>query len=382
MTTEVQEIQETEEIQEIQDIEDIQDTETVEIQEVEVEETEEAPESPQILRTRRDGVWEVYKGAWGSYLRPTDDPDANVVITEDNLKVFELNPDIHKIPAELWTPWVKLCFYYVAKVPSSVEVSVRILRSAEDNSKYRILVPRQKVSGASVRVDSFDEAIDIVTGEEITQYPPDGWIPVGSSHSHNTMASFFSGTDDKYELGDPGIHLVVGGINTKEMKYTIAASVVGSGRRFIVNYQDLIDATPQTSPEFHPKVIDYVDFTSPLVTTYGTTTSSNYTPTKWSKKTSDDDSSSYQEWIRQVYGFNDLDMSDPYHYSEGNHTYGKGTSSSKPVALWEIEDLINDYLTQNQNDINKLCIFADALKDSLSDVESAILSDAADFPPF
>ena len=332
MLTEIQEIQE-EVVEAPEEIVNEQE-DTLEIQEVEIDETQ--PEAPPVLRTRRDGVWEVYNGPWGSYLRPIDDPDANVVIDEENLKVFNLNPDIHKIPAALWARWVKLCFYYVGKVTNSVEVSVRILRSAEDPSKYRILVPRQKVSGASVRVDSFDEAIDIETGEEITQYPPVGWIPVGSSHSHNTMPSFFSGIDDKYELGDPGIHLVVGDIKISENKYTIAASVVGSGRRFVMHYSNLIDATPVSGLEFHPKVIDYVDYTSPLIATTGT--SSVYT--SWSKNSSkydySDNYQNYQTWLNKTYGIDNDDVNDPYHYSEGNYNYTRKSTSSKTLALWEV----------------------------------------------
>lgn len=141
-------------------------------------------ETPNILRTASDGCWEIYDGPWGKYIRPTFDPEANAEITEDHLNHFELREDIHRIPAELWAKWIKLCFYYVDKVQDCVEVSMRILRSEEDPSVYRFLVPRQKVCGASVRVDSFDEAIDLDTGEEITSYPPEGWVPVGSSHSH------------------------------------------------------------------------------------------------------------------------------------------------------------------------------------------------------
>lgn len=148
------------------------------------EEVPQENKEPTILRTPSDGCYEVYEGYWGSYLRPCFDPEANAEISKENLKHFELNPNIHKIPSDLWARWVKLCFHFVDKVTSSVEVSVRFLRSAEDPSKYRCLVPKQVVSGASVRVDSFDESIDIETGEKLTQYPPDGWIPVGSSHSH------------------------------------------------------------------------------------------------------------------------------------------------------------------------------------------------------
>ena len=357
---------------EIQELQELQ--ETVEIQEVEVDTVE--PEVPSVLRTRRDGVWEVYNGTWGSYLRSTDDPDANVVINEANLKTFNLNPDVHKLPAELWTRWVKLCFYYVDKVTSSVEVSIRILRSTEDASKYRMLVPRQKVSGASVRVDSFDDAIDIETGEEITQYPPDGWIPVGSSHSHNTMPSFFSGIDDKYELGDPGIHLVVGGINVTGLKYTIAASVVGNGRRFEVAFSDLIDATPISGVEFHPKVIDYVDYSTPVyASTFKPAHSASTVP--WKKKVSKvgDDTHSYQEWMRQSYGEGMDEYSDPYFYSDGTYSSFNSKANTRTgtaVMMWEIEDLINDYISQNQDDVNKLCLFADSLRDHLNDVEAGI----------
>lgn len=141
-------------------------------------------EVPSILRTEKDGCFELYQGGWGSYLRPIDDPEANVRLTKDDFKAFTLKEGIHKIPADLWQRWVQLCFHFVDKVPSTVEVSVRILRNAEDPSLYRLLVPEQKVSAASVRADNFDKAIDIETGVAIVSYPPEGWIPVGSSHSH------------------------------------------------------------------------------------------------------------------------------------------------------------------------------------------------------
>lgn len=364
MTTELQEIQETEEIVNEQE-------ETVEIQEIQVEDTveQEVSEVPTVLRTRRHGVWEVYDGPWGSYLRPIDDPDANVVINEENLKVFNLKPDIHKIPADLWSRWVKLCFYYVDKVTSSVEVSIRILRSEEDPSQYRFLVPRQKVSGASVRVDSFDEAIDLETGEEITQYPPAGWIPVGSSHSHNTMAAFFSGIDDKYELGDPGIHLVVGGIKVKDNRYTIAASVVGGGRRFEVEYDDLIDATPVSGVDFHPKVIDYVDYTSPLTPT-GVYTSTYTSSSNSYRGYSGSDYSNYQNWLIKTYA--GYDERDPYSYNDGTDYYGRSRPKSNALAIWEMEDLINEYIEENQGNFNKLLLFADSLKDKIQDIESAL----------
>ena len=184
------------------------------------------------------------------------------------------------------------------------------------------------------------------------------------------MPSFFSGTDDKYELGDPGIHLVVGDVKVKEMKYTIAASVVGSGRRFEMNYSNLIDATPVAEVTFHPKVTDYVDYTSPLTTT---TYASGITYNSWSKKVStatDGDTNDYQKWLNNTH-CDDFsgDVSDPYHYSEGNYNY---TPIRTRLKLWEIEELIKDYVTVHQHDINSLCNFADSLKDHLKEIEDHV----------
>ena len=335
--------------------------ETVELAQEEFQEP-----TPSILRTTDNGCWEVYDGTWGSYLRPAFDPDANAVITDEHLKHFKLNENIYRIPSELWAKWIKLCFHYVDKVQACVEVSVRILRSVEDPSVYRFLVPRQKVSGASVRVDSFDEAIDLDTGEEITQYPPEGWIPVGSSHSHNTMQAFFSGTDDKYELGDPGIHIVVGSVNTKEMKYTIAASVVGSGRRFMVEYDKLIDATPSPGEEFHPKVIDYVDYTSP-VTTYATKGGFSQYPTQWSKK---ETKSSKTDWDNLAnWGWGDDDYCDPFHWSS---TSNPNTS----VSAWNIIDSAKDFVAENRTNNSSLKELRDELYDFLSDLEFLLEEEA------
>lgn len=188
------------------------------------------------------------------------------------------------------------------------------------------------------------------------------------------MPSFFSGIDDKYELGDPGIHLVVGGINVTGLKYTIAASVVGNGRRFELPFSDLIDATPISGAEFHPKVIDYVDYSTPV---YKSVVKSSHTGYNipWKKKVSGegDDNYSYKEWMKQAYGDGTDDYSDPYFYSDGTNLNSKSpTRFGNVVMMWEIEDLINDYINQNQDDVNKLCLFADSLRDHLNDVEAGI----------
>lgn len=290
----------------------------------------ETQEIPKILRTPKHGCFELYTGGWGTYIRPTDDPEANVIISKEDLESFTLKEDIHKIPADLWQRWVQLCFHFVEKVPSNVEVSVRILRSEEDPSLYRILVPKQKVSAASVRVNSFDDAIDIETGEVITSYPPIGWIPVGSSHSHQQMTCSFSSIDDKYELGDPGIHIIVGSIDKQKRTYGIFASVVANGLRFKIPHKDLIETEPLEGYTFHEDVLDYVDYSKPVVTKYSSNQRTNWNGYNY----------------KSPFGFKDNIDGD---FSEfWDEFQGYQTPEKESVKLHQIEDVIEDFLKQNK----------------------------------
>lgn len=219
-----------------------------------------------ILRTSLKGCWELKSNGFGQYLAPTIDPLADTVITPEQLEGFELNSDIPKIPYALWIRWIDLCVEMCKRGTGDLEVSCRILRKDND---YRICIPVQKVDGASVRVDSFDKAIDITTGEVIEQWPPEGWTPCGSSHSHNTMDAFFSGTDDKYELGDPGMHIVVGRIDVNKLDYVLKASVVANNRRFDVEADNLIciaaTSTDVFTTSYHPSVLEIITLPRPCV---------------------------------------------------------------------------------------------------------------------
>lgn len=212
-----------------------------------------------IIRTTRNGCFQVRSNAWGSFLAPCPDPDAHADLEKGALDRFELHDDIHKIPAELWQKWIQLCFHFAHLKQGDLEVSCRLLRHEDDRSRWRILVPRQEVSGASVRIDSFDSSVDIETGELIEIYPPQGWVPAGSSHSHNSMPlAKFSSIDDASELGCPGLHVVISHIDTTKHTYVATASVTANHRRFYLESASLVaDQTPiQTT--FHPAVLDVI----------------------------------------------------------------------------------------------------------------------------
>ena len=194
------------------------------------------------------------------YLAPASDPLADTVISKEQLEGFELADDISRIPADLWERWMSLCMEMTRRNSANLEVSCRLLRNINDPSQYRIVVPEQRVTGVSVRVDSFDKAIDITTGEVILQWPPEGWRPCGSSHSHNSMQAFFSGTDDQFELGDPGLHIVVGEVDPKLKNYTIKASVTANRRRFDIDADRVVELECKSSDAvtYHPSVMTII----------------------------------------------------------------------------------------------------------------------------
>jgi len=212
-----------------------------------------------LIRTARNGCFELRSTVWGQFLVACSDPLSNAELEEGALNSFELHENIAPIPADLWSRWVKLCFHYAKESQSNTEVSCRLLRHEDDKSQWRLLIPNQAVSGGSVRISSFDFAVDIVSGEVIEQYPPAGWVPCGSSHSHNTMAlDKFSATDDEYELGDPGLHIVISHIDHAKNTYVPTASVTANKRRFYLpKAAAVIDLAP-TDHTYHPEVLEVV----------------------------------------------------------------------------------------------------------------------------
>ena len=136
-----------------------------------------------------------------------------------------------------------------------------MLRDNATRTKWKIVVPKQTVSGVSVK-SVLANNVDIETGEKYTQFPPEGWVHAGSSHSHNTMQAFFSSTDDKSELTVPGLHIVVGAINHKKNEYSYKASIVAQKLRKEVEIEDVVDIEPEDLP-FHKNILDYI---TPVVT--------------------------------------------------------------------------------------------------------------------
>lgn len=235
-----------------------------------------------IFRSALNGCFRLLNTPYGQYLAPARDPLADGELPPEATRSFELHDKPPAIPAELWSAWIKLCFHFVRN-ENGVEVGCRILRHTDDHSQWRILIPEQRVSGGSVRVLTCDNSLDLITGEVIETYPPENWMPMGTSHSHNTMSSFFSSVDDSTELGDPGMHVVVGDIDINANTYTMLASITAHQKRYIIDHAKVIDSTPQTT-DFHPSVLGHVDTIGlqPALPAYGNWTKKSRPSRSWS----------------------------------------------------------------------------------------------------
>lgn len=224
-----------------------------------------------LVRTRNQGVFQVKESkAWGRYLAKVPDP-GGVSLPKNLLENFKVKNSFPKLPAEKWAAYLALCFYMcpegrkmnILNHDDQLEVAVCLLRDQATLSEWKIVVPRQIVSGGRVDAD-LRKSVDILTGEEYNIFPPMGWLHAGSSHSHNTMPAFFSSIDDASELNVPGLHIVVGEIDHRKMEYSHVASIVHQKQRKNLEIEEVVDVTPVENP-FHPKVLDYVKAVSQTI---------------------------------------------------------------------------------------------------------------------
>ena len=97
----------------------------------------------------------------------------------------------------------------------------------KESGKFDVHCPQQEVSYASVRYDR-------------TNTPREnGWVPVGTIHSHCDFSAFHSGTDTNDEASFDGIHITLGHVNSN--RFSMVSSVVFSNNRRQCDPLGLID---------------------------------------------------------------------------------------------------------------------------------------------
>lgn len=176
----------------------------------------------------------------GTVLRRTDARDGAEIPLEA-FDAIQLDPEFVKVPAFIICRIRDLFIKTMEKMPpargpdQSSEVSVVLLRDEATQKIWRCLVPEQFVGKAFVQADYERPLVDIVTGERIERLPLTGWLKAGTSHSHNTFGAFFSGTDNRNELPQNGIHFIFGNFHKNDAgiyDYNVCVSVVYHHKRY------------------------------------------------------------------------------------------------------------------------------------------------------
>lgn len=200
------------------------------------------------IRTKRDGVFRPRTSNCGTVYVPCDDPDAT---HDDPPSGFTLNESFPRLDVPNWQRIISLFYAYLDK---GREVSVILLRDEATSKRWRVMVPKQETDTTTCKCD-LTVLRDLETGED-SQGIPDGWYHAGSSHSHHTMGAYPSATDDSSELGVPGLHVIVGKMNSKT--YSPYTSVVQQKTRYKVECDSVIDSTARSGFKHHPSVMEMV----------------------------------------------------------------------------------------------------------------------------
>lgn len=131
----------------------------------------------------------------------------------------------HKIPGDFFDQIKQFFLDVMGMGPSTYEAQTFIIWNTT-SEEYRIVIPKQTVSAAAVRYDIGD----VLADDDII---------ICDIHSHNDMAAFFSGTDDRDDKKNPWISGVFGKLSTKmENKFRFND---GCGRHFDMKAEEVFD---------------------------------------------------------------------------------------------------------------------------------------------
>lgn len=134
---------------------------------------------------------------------------------------------INPIPAQTGA---KILEFFKAVYQQFHGEAIVLLFYNEETGKYRVVPPHQKVTAA---------ACDYNRGVTI-----EGHTMIGTIHSHANFSAFHSGTDDSDEKTFDGLHITYGNVMSEE--FSLSASIVANGTRFIVDPNDYMLGLKQT----------------------------------------------------------------------------------------------------------------------------------------
>jgi hypothetical protein len=144
----------------------------------------------------------------------------------------------------------------------------------EKTGKYKIVPPTQKVTAA---------ACDYNRGVTV-----EGFTMIGTIHSHANFSAFHSGVDDADEKTFDGLHITYGNVRSEE--FSLSASIVANGSRFIVNPEDYMLGLSKTKDvdekevHYSTKIYKFDPKTSKMVLDEVASSKSAYSQRKLDKR--------------------------------------------------------------------------------------------------
>lgn len=159
---------------------------------------------------------------------------------------LDLNQNIQmklpKVPADI--VWQIKEFFRLVVEKYHAESEVTLYFNPETNH-YKVHVPQQHVTHASVRY----KRVGTIHLEEMN-----GYLRVGTIHSHCDFGAFHSGTDIDDETDFDGIHITFG--HNNKVDFSISTSLVINGHRKEVNSLEYIDGIEPVGEYFRLLPID------------------------------------------------------------------------------------------------------------------------------
>jgi hypothetical protein len=135
---------------------------------------------------------------YGSYIARDTTPEEGGLEFEA-LNYLDPNPDLPKIPQQLFRKLSKFFYDYASK---SLEVHARVVYNPRDKS-FRVFVPTQTIAGASVDHFEYSHAVDLETGESVS-LPHKDYATLWQFHVHPFAMPGPSSIDDNGFPNQPG----------------------------------------------------------------------------------------------------------------------------------------------------------------------------------
>lgn len=145
-----------------------------------------------------------------------------------------------KIPADLLG---KIVSFFHRVVQQYTTEAIVLLYYNEESKQYKLLVPEQIVSHGGIKY-----AQKALTHELDYQ----GFVPIGTVHSHCNFDAFHSGVDVHDEEDWDGLHITVG--HNDKVAVSVVASVVVNGRRQPIDPETILEGIVKTGENYRPSI--------------------------------------------------------------------------------------------------------------------------------